>query len=200
MPALEAATIYGVQIRESADDGSDFSNAAADYRILFVGEDGSIKLKDSAGTVTTPGGGAASNLIHTIVTRTNIGANVTFSSTTHVPVDTTNLAITETFRAGVIIATFTCRWSHSSGTGTGSFSFEVDGTNVAPSTSVNGLYHQQVAASGISTACILVFPITLSAGSHTIKPTVKTSGATLTVHQTAATDVVTFSVTELYAV
>lgn len=181
---------------------SNVSTPATGFWRAFFKSDG-LYVIDDAGAVTGPlaaGGGAAANLIHTIVTRTNIGSNVTFSSTTHVPVDTTNLAITETFRAGVILATFTCRWSHSSGTGTGSFSFEVDGTNVAPSTSVNGLYHQQVAASGISTACILVFPITVTAGSHTIKPTVKTSGATLTVHQTAATDVVTFSVTELYAV
>lgn len=54
--ALEGANIYGVQIRESANDGSDFSNAVTDYRILFVGEDGLFHLKDSAGTVTTPTG------------------------------------------------------------------------------------------------------------------------------------------------
>jgi hypothetical protein len=56
MPTLEAANIYGVQIRESANDGSDFSNAVTDYRILFVGEDGLFHLKDSSGSVTTPTG------------------------------------------------------------------------------------------------------------------------------------------------
>ena len=48
------ALLYGMTIRESANDGSDFSNPAADYRRMFVGEDGLFHLKDSAGTVTTP--------------------------------------------------------------------------------------------------------------------------------------------------
>ncbi len=56
MGVLESAKVYGDQIRESANDGSDFSNAVTDYRILFVGEDGLFHLKDSAGTVTTPTG------------------------------------------------------------------------------------------------------------------------------------------------
>lgn len=60
MGVLEANTtlIYGVHIRESANDGSDFSNAAADYRILFLGEDGQVHFKDSSGTVTTPAASA----------------------------------------------------------------------------------------------------------------------------------------------
>ena len=44
----------GVTIRESANDGSDFSNPAADYRRLFLGEDGLLHVKDSSGTVTDP--------------------------------------------------------------------------------------------------------------------------------------------------
>lgn len=54
MGALETNTtlIYGVHIRESANDGSDFTNAATDYRVLFLGEDGLLHVKDSAGTVT----------------------------------------------------------------------------------------------------------------------------------------------------
>jgi hypothetical protein len=47
-----------ITIRESADDGSDFSNPSADYRVLFLGEDGELHLKDSSGTVTDmPGAG-----------------------------------------------------------------------------------------------------------------------------------------------
>lgn len=64
MGALETNTtlIYGVHIRESANDGSDFTNAAADYRVLFLGEDGLLHVKDSSGTVTSPysGGNALS--------------------------------------------------------------------------------------------------------------------------------------------
>src|SRR5687768_16536824 len=59
MGALETNTtlIYGIHIRESANDGSDFTNAAADYRIAVLGEDGAWHLKDPSGTVTTPSAG-----------------------------------------------------------------------------------------------------------------------------------------------
>lgn len=66
MPALEDAIIYGIQIRESANDGSDFGNADADYRIAFLGEDGVWHVKDSAGAVTEPftaGGGSGQGLV-----------------------------------------------------------------------------------------------------------------------------------------
>ena len=46
----------GITIRESANDGSDFTNPIADYRRLFLGEDGALHLKSSAGTVTAIGG------------------------------------------------------------------------------------------------------------------------------------------------
>jgi hypothetical protein len=52
MTAIENEHAYGLHIRESATDGSDFANADADYRRLFLGEDGLLHLKDSAGTVT----------------------------------------------------------------------------------------------------------------------------------------------------
>jgi hypothetical protein len=48
--------LFGMTIRESATDGSDFTNPAADYRRLFLGEDGALHVKDSAGAVTTIGG------------------------------------------------------------------------------------------------------------------------------------------------
>jgi hypothetical protein len=47
----------GITIRESANDGSDFTNPAADYRRLFLGEDGQLHAKDSAGTVAAIGAG-----------------------------------------------------------------------------------------------------------------------------------------------
>lgn len=74
MGALEQNTtlIHGIHLRESADDGSDFSNAASDYRVLFLGEDGFLHVKDSAGTVTdaydTAGGGGAPTDAEYIVT------------------------------------------------------------------------------------------------------------------------------------
>ena len=44
-----------VILEEVATDGSATTSPAADHRALFVGEDGALHLKDSAGTVTTPG-------------------------------------------------------------------------------------------------------------------------------------------------
>lgn len=51
------ALLNGMTIRESANDGSDFSNPAADYRRLFLGEDAQLHVKDSAGAVTDIGSG-----------------------------------------------------------------------------------------------------------------------------------------------
>jgi hypothetical protein len=49
----------GITIRESANDGSDFTNPSADYRRLFLGEDALLHLRDSAGAVTFLGSGTA---------------------------------------------------------------------------------------------------------------------------------------------
>lgn len=57
-PEANTTLIYGLHIRESANDGSDFSNGATDYRVLFLGEDGLLHVKDSSGTVTNPFTGA----------------------------------------------------------------------------------------------------------------------------------------------
>ena len=56
---FSSAKLNGITLRESADDGSDFTNPDADYRRLFLGEDGQLHVKDSAGTVTTLGGAVA---------------------------------------------------------------------------------------------------------------------------------------------
>src|SRR6187401_1956838 len=50
--------LFGMTIRESANDGSDFTNPSADYRRLFLGEDGQLHVKDSAGAVTDIGSAA----------------------------------------------------------------------------------------------------------------------------------------------
>ena len=56
MVKISDALTYGLTLRESVDDGSDFTNPAADYRRLFLGEDGTLHLKSAAGTVTAIGG------------------------------------------------------------------------------------------------------------------------------------------------
>lgn len=58
MGLFSAAKLFAMTIRESATDGSDFTNPDADYRRLFLGEDGGLHLKDSAGTVTDIASGA----------------------------------------------------------------------------------------------------------------------------------------------
>lgn len=55
MGLFSLAKLFGMTIRESANDGSDFTNPDADYRRLFLGEDGQLHVKDSAGTVTDIG-------------------------------------------------------------------------------------------------------------------------------------------------
>ncbi len=56
MGLFSDSKVFSLNIRESATDGSDFTNPDADYRRLFLGEDGLLHLIDSAGNVTTPGG------------------------------------------------------------------------------------------------------------------------------------------------
>ena len=63
---FSGALLNGMTIRESANDGSDFSNPAADYRRLFLGEDGQLHVKDSAGTVTDIGAGSGNVATDTI--------------------------------------------------------------------------------------------------------------------------------------
>lgn len=54
---------YAFKLRESANDGSDFSNPEADYRIVFLGEDGEWHSRDSAGSVAGfAGAGIAATL------------------------------------------------------------------------------------------------------------------------------------------
>lgn len=52
MGLFSVQKLFGMTLRESADDGSDFTNPDADYRRIFLGEDGHLHAKDSSGTVT----------------------------------------------------------------------------------------------------------------------------------------------------
>lgn len=65
---FSGAKLHAMTIRESTNDGSDFTNPDADFRRLFLGEDGLLWVKDSAGTVTHPydgAGGIAASLADT---------------------------------------------------------------------------------------------------------------------------------------
>jgi len=77
MTKISEALTYGLTIRESATNGSDFANAPTDYRRLFMGEDGQLHAKDDGGTVTDLGGTAGKELDYVEVTSpvTISGAN-----------------------------------------------------------------------------------------------------------------------------
>lgn len=87
MGVLEGASIYGIQLRESATDGSDFGSAASDYRILFLGEDGQLHVKDASGTVSDIGGSATIN---------NAVCQGRLTLTTAVPVTTSDVTAATT--------------------------------------------------------------------------------------------------------
>jgi hypothetical protein len=108
MGAIEDEKAYALLIRESADDGSDFTNPPADYRRLFVGEDGDIHLKDPAGTVTdfpAGGGGGGSGAI-TLVRNT---AQRDSSSTSFADVTGLTFAVSSgvTYRFRFVVFFFT---------------------------------------------------------------------------------------------
>jgi hypothetical protein len=46
-------------LEERLSDGSDTSNPAADHRALFLGEDGALRLRDSAGGISSVASGSA---------------------------------------------------------------------------------------------------------------------------------------------
>lgn len=76
MGLIHNEKVYGLKIRESADDGSDFGTPDADYRFLYVGEDGDLHLKDASDVVTDfPAGGGSGTLSGVRVTR-NAALNV----------------------------------------------------------------------------------------------------------------------------
>jgi len=83
-----------ILVNENATDGSGVPTPAADYRELFLGEDGALHLKDSSGTVTAVGGAggamatdalwdAAGDLA--VGTGANTGAKLTLGATGKVP-------------------------------------------------------------------------------------------------------------------
>jgi len=80
MSALDVLVTPSLRFEEILSDGSTLSNPAADTRRLFLGEDGLLHLKDSAGTVTDVNG-----------RRTRKTDNEAFSATAYA--DSTNMAL-----------------------------------------------------------------------------------------------------------
>jgi hypothetical protein len=108
MGALDLVETPSITFEEILSDGSTLTNPAADHRRLFLGEDGDLHLRDSAGTVTTPnssGGG---------VTATNAPC----TADTTIPNTSTYTDVTgctASLAAGTYIGWVTIQWSTSAG-------------------------------------------------------------------------------------
>lgn len=63
MTKMSDAEVPSLTLEEVLSDGSTLTNPAADHRRLFLGEDGLLHLRDSAGTITTPSSGIAVTLL-----------------------------------------------------------------------------------------------------------------------------------------
>ena len=59
MGALDSILIPSLRLEEILSDGSTLTNPAADSRRLFLGEDGYLHLRDSAGAITDPMAGSS---------------------------------------------------------------------------------------------------------------------------------------------
>jgi hypothetical protein len=121
----------GIILQEAANDGSDFSNPAADYRRVFLGEDGELHAKDSSGTVTDLGGSGSTSgttIVHHTYTRTS--ANYTTSSATLVAVDATANTMSKdvTVAANSRLRVTVLGTIVSDGTNSSTFAIGLDGT------------------------------------------------------------------------
>lgn len=115
MGLFSLAKLFAITLRESANDGSDFTNPDADFRRLFLGEDGALHLRDSAGAVTDIGGSGSltvedegTPLATSATTLDFVGAGVTASGTG------AEKTITIPGDAAGTIQTFTPTWTGSS--------------------------------------------------------------------------------------
>lgn len=104
MGAIHEEKAYAFLVRESANDGSDFTNPDADYRVLFLGEDGALHLRDSAGAVTAIGtGGSAGPIEQMKVARVQSGTvvnpeNASETAVPSLPTLTVTLTATRSIR------------------------------------------------------------------------------------------------------
>ena len=82
------ANLFGITLRESLDDGSDFTNPDADHRRVFLGEDGQLHAKDSAGAVTDLTGAGAQDLAGKELDYVEITTPASITETTEAGADT----------------------------------------------------------------------------------------------------------------
>jgi hypothetical protein len=167
--------VYGIKIRESANDGSDFSNPDADYRLAFLGEDGLWHVKDSAGTVTSPyTGGGGTNQAGRDGPITS--ANKTTTSTTFVDVDATDFSITLTTAAKRVLIGFVGA-VQTNATAIVSLDIDIDGSRQGGDF---GLTRTSMATTIANNMSFTYMSDTLTAASHTFKLQWRTTAGTAT--------------------
>lgn len=105
MAAIENEKVFGLKLRESAIDGSDFGTPDADYRFVFLGEDGRLYGKDSAAAVAVVGSGSELNYTAitsdvTITGATEAGATTIITSGS-VTFDGATVAVIEFYASNI---------------------------------------------------------------------------------------------------
>lgn len=185
----------GIILRESADDGSDFSNPSADYRRLFLGEDGDLHLKDSSGTVTDIGGGSGGTVVAG-VTRLTSGDLTGLNSTSFADLTGVTVTITTEARRCLVTATLVWVMTATGSPGTACFDLAVDGTRVGQTF---GLHAEDFANSDAMarTVSFTVITDSLTAASHTFKIQYRVTVGTMTVYASTSVTPAVISVVEL---
>lgn len=81
MAKINDILVPSITLEEILSDGSTLSNPAADHRRLFLGEDGLLHLRDSAGTVTDVGSGVGGGATPHVYAEAVADVNITNAST-----------------------------------------------------------------------------------------------------------------------
>lgn len=184
---FSTAKLHAMTIRESATDGSDFTNPDADYRRLFLGEDGKLHVKDSAGTVTDPYTGGSFTAVQASSVTGDGSGNLT-NSTTGSWVDVTSASITFTTTARRVKLGFIGVAANDNASGLTSFTFDVDGS---PQGGTLGLVRDQMdgTASRFRNVSFTFMTAALTAASHTFKVQWRVSTGTSTLLNASASAV-----------
>jgi hypothetical protein len=145
------------------------------------------------------GGTWASPTIDTLPfgTYKRAAGNYTTTSGTFVDVDGTNLAITKTTGARVVLIIFSAETGNSSSNQANYFDVDVDGARIGGDF---GLIGVQLYTAGATGNASFVVPKLMSAGSHTFKlQWLRTSGTATLYGAASGSSQLVFSVVELYA-
>jgi hypothetical protein len=190
MATLDTAETPSITLEEVANDGSSLTNPNADHRRLFLGEDGLIHVKDSAGAVTSPYAAGAGTLLGYDV---NTSGDETTSGATLADVDATNAAVTFTAPASGNVLV---RLSASASPGSTANAFQTWGlregsSDIAGAVAESIVVRCATAGTEQYIGATKVFVLTgISAGSHTYKWSWAQSSGTGTMRANASSPAV----------